>query len=94
MITLQSARRKSALSGVGVAWSTRNVLVHTHLLSECVANITTVRDFLEAAIHRTIYYVHVRKWVLTVPRERIFFTTTNKMIRDTHSVLREAHKFI
>ena len=66
----------------------------THLLSKCVANITTGRFFSEGAIHKAVYYVHVRKWLLTVPRERIFFTTTDKMINDTHSVLREAHEML
>ena len=66
---------------------------HTHLLSECVANITTKRVLMEAVLHRGVYYVHVRKWLLTVPRERIFFTTMEKLSRDTYTVLKEAYKF-
>ena len=65
-----------------------------HLLSKCVANITHKRQIMEAAVHRGIYYVHVRKWLQTVPRDRIFFTTLERMSNDTRSVLREAYKFL
>ena len=37
------------------------IATRAHLLSECVANITTKREFLEAVLHRGVYYVHVRK---------------------------------
>ena len=66
----------------------------THLLSQCVANITTKREFLEAVIHRGIYYVHVRKWLQTLPRERIFFTTEEKLKTDTYTVLYNTYNFI
>ncbi len=65
----------------------------THLLSQCVANITTKREFLDAVIYKGIYYVHVRKWLQTLPRERIFFTTMEKLTEDTHTVMNEVIKF-
>ncbi len=66
----------------------------THLLSECVANISNERDYLNAVLHRGIYYVHVRKWLQTVPRDRIFFTTMERLTKDTHSVAKEWSNFL
>ncbi len=45
----------------------------THLLSNCVHEITNERTRKESAIHRGIYYVHVRKWLSVLPRDRILF---------------------
>ncbi len=66
----------------------------THLLSECVANISNERNYLNAVLHRGIYYVHVRKWLQTVPRDRIFFTTMERLTKDTHSVEKEWSNFL
>ena len=65
----------------------------THLLSEFVANITNKKKFLEAALYRGIFYVHVRKWLQTVPRDRIFFTTMERLTKDTNSVAKELSNF-
>ena len=66
----------------------------THLLSECVQRITTKRAYIEAVIHRGIYYSHVRKWVDTLTRERVFLTTLEELSANTHSVLTKALQFL
>ncbi len=54
----------------------------THLLSKCVNEITTNRKRKESAIHRGIYYVHVRKWLSVLPRDRILFVTLETLKKE------------
>ncbi len=86
-------QKKCTLWGKGGDNYTDCISNRTHLLSECVANITNKREFLEAVLHRGIYYVHVRKWLQTVPRDRIFFTTMERLTKDTHSVAKKLSNF-
>ncbi len=86
-------QKKCTLWGKGGDNYTDCISNRTHLLSECVANITNKREFLEAVLHRGIYYVHVRKWLQTVPRDRIFFTTMKRLTKDTHSVAKKLSNF-
>ncbi len=55
------------------------IVSRTHLLTECVHEITNKRTRKESAIHRAIYYVHVRKWLSILPRDRILFVTLDKL---------------
>ena len=87
-------QKKCTLWGKGGDNYTDCISNRTHLLSECVANITNKREFLEAVLHRGIYYVHVRKWLQTVPRDRIFFTTMERLTTETHTVLSDVHRFL
>lgn len=87
-------KKKCTLWGKGGQNYTSCINNRTHLLSQCVANVTNTREFLEVVIHRGIYYVHVRKWLQTLPRDRIFFTTMEKLTTETYIVLNHAYKFI
>ncbi len=87
-------QKKCTLWGKGGDNYTDCISNRTHLLSECVANITNKREFLEAVLHRGIYYVHVRKWLQTIPRDRIFFTTLERLTTETHTVLSDVHRFL
>ncbi len=87
-------QKKCTLWGKGGENYTDCISNRTHLLSACVANITNKREFLEAVLHRGIYYVHVRKWLQTVPRDRIFFTTIERLTTQTHTVLSDVHTFL
>ena len=66
----------------------------THLLAECVANITNHRQMGEAVLHRGMYYVHVLKWLQTVPRDRIVFTTLERLSNDVYSTIKEVYRVI
>lgn len=55
------------------------IMARTHLLSKCVHEITDKRARKESALHRAIYYVHVRKWLSILPRDRILFVTLNQL---------------
>ena len=70
------------------------IRTRVHLLPACIADITTQREYLEAVLHRGIYYVHVRKWLETVPRGRIFFTTIENLASGTYTVMRDLYTFI
>ena len=65
-----------------------------HLLSECVYSITTERVWLEAALHRGIYYVHVRKWLSVLPKERIMFMTLEKLRKSPALVAMQVLEFL
>ncbi len=64
-----------------------------HILPECVRHISNKGEYTEAVIYRGIYYVYVQKWLQTVPRERIFFITMERLTKDTHSVAKELNNF-
>ena len=66
----------------------------THLLADCVANITNHRQMGEAVLHRGMYYVHVLKWLQTVPRDRIVFTTLERLSNDVYSTIKEVYGII
>lgn len=69
------------------------IIARTHLLSQCVHEITNQRTRKESAIHRAIYYVHVRKWLSILPRDRILFVTLDKIKKEPAEVASKVLSF-
>lgn len=66
----------------------------THLLSTCVHNITNRRQLTEAVIHRGIYYVHVRKWLSTIPRDRLLIIKFEDLTVNLTQSAKDIHHFL
>ena len=71
------------------------------MLEECILNITFLNSFGTKELHcgKTevdvgIYYVHVRKWLSVIPREKFVFLTLEELSKDTIKNARELWKFI
>ncbi len=65
----------------------------SHLLSTCVHEITNERARHESAIHRGIYYVHVRKWLSVLPRDRILFVRLETLKKEPAQIASQVLDF-
>ena len=66
----------------------------SHLLSTCVHGITNRRQLTEVVIHRGMYYVHVRKWLSIIPRERLLIIKFEDLTVDLIQSTKDIHHFL
>ena len=66
-----------------------------HLIDRCVEDITydlyspELSNCGKSRIERGLYYVHIRKWLSVVPREKFFFVTLEEISSDPQRVAEE-----
>ena len=78
------------------------ILNHLHLLDQCLGRIKSSSLEFEgllprcgrSRVHMSLYYIHVRKWLSVVPREKMLFLTLEELIKEPRKVAKELLEFL